>query len=90
MTREEAIEYVAYFTGLTRETLEEELKAGMVAIVALRHKAVLLPEYGVNGMSRDECSWAFLDMGAKQDTGMYGDVYYFKDMEKVGVWVEEN
>lgn len=90
MTREEAIQYVAdniYCTD--RSTIEETLEDGSCALVRLRNEAYLLPALGVDGSSRDESSWAFLDMWSKVDTGIYGDVYYFKDMKKKEVWVEE-
>ena len=51
------------------------------AVVRLRKKAVALPEYGEDGSARDESDWAYFDMARKIDTGMYGDVYYFKDTD---------
>lgn len=71
MTRNQAVQHI-------RDNYFPLFKMGDgYALVRLRHKAVLLPEYGIDGSSRDESEWALLDMFTKVDTGMYGEVYYF-------------
>ena len=90
MTRQDAIQFVADYIFVTdRRTIEECLEEGSCALVRLRNEAYLLPAEGYDGSLRDESNWAFLDMWAKMDSGIYGAVYYFKDMEKKEVWVEE-
>jgi len=48
-----------------------------IALFRLRHKAICLPEIGVNGQGRDEADWCYIDACGKIDTGEYGDIYYF-------------
>lgn len=85
MTYQEAIEYVKDNYPFDHT----DLMTGHAAIVRLRNKCVLLPEIGVDGSERDNSTWAYLDMTAKVDTGLYGDVYYFNDKKKVMKWVNE-
>lgn len=85
MTKERALEYVAENYPFDWELYDE----GYTAIVRIRASAVILPEIGVDGSVRDENTWAYLDMTGKIDTGMYGDVYYFRDMKKATVWLKE-
>lgn len=47
------------------------------ALIELRHKAIMFPELGVNGVERDSAQWMYIDGEGKIDTGMYGEVYYF-------------
>ena len=90
MTRQDAIQFVADNILVdTREYTESLLEDGSCGLVQLRNEAYLLPEQGYDGSLRVESDWAFLDMFAKLDTGIYGAVYYFKSMEKKEVWVEE-
>ena len=70
-TKEEALEFVKKAGYPCSED------SPYCAVVALRHEAVILPEYGCDGSVRDESEWAYFDMAGKIDTGMYGDVYYF-------------
>lgn len=46
------------------------------ALVKIRHKNIIFPEYGVDGSLRDSSEWAFLDMTGRIDAGEYGDIYY--------------
>lgn len=70
MSKREAIEYA-------KEHFSYDKNSDFCALVRLRHKAVMFPEYGTNGRLRDDCNWAYFDMAGKIGTGMYGDVYYF-------------
>lgn len=73
MTYKEAKEYVKnngpYYKGC--------LKDGSCALLRIRNKCLILPEFGVNGRMRDGCEWAYININGKVDTGLYGDVYYF-------------
>ena len=77
MTRKEAKEYVKANFGVTLGKNADSLVKEGCALVSLRHTNNCLPEIGVNGMPRDCCEWAFIDMYEKIDTGCYGAVYYF-------------
>lgn len=69
MNRQEVIYYA-------REGLGLDFNTDWITAVRLRHKAVLLPEMGVDGSLRDESEWAIIDMAEKIDTGEFGCVYY--------------
>lgn len=75
MTKIEALKFVGehypYTSGLDEGT----------ALFRLRHRTICLPEYGVNGVRRDDAEWCYIDAWGKIDTGMYGDIYYFSDKE---------
>lgn len=74
MTKEEAIRFVS-------EHYPYDPESDYCALLRIRHKAVSLPKYGVNGVIRDVAEWAYIDAAGKIDTGMYGDVYYFNEKE---------
>ena len=62
MTRKEAKEYVKANFGVTLGKNADSLVKEGCALVRLRHTNNCLPEIGVNGMPRDCCEWAFIDM----------------------------
>lgn len=75
MTYSEAKKYVQ--THIFEDFDFDKAISGSFALVALRHKAIMFPEIGTNGIMRDDADWAFIDMWGKIDSGMYGDIYYF-------------
>jgi len=85
MTREEALRYAIDNYPFD----SNEYERGYCTVVRLRKCAEILPEFGVDGSVRDESTWAYMDMTAKVDTGIYGDIYYFSDMKRAQVWVKE-
>jgi len=72
-----------YFgSGEGEEAIDEAIKflkenRDHVALLRLRHKAEFLPEIGCNCEPRDNSEWVLIDMYDKQDTGIYGSVFYF-------------
>ena len=75
MTKIEALKFVE-----EHYPYSPELDEG-TALFRLRHRAVCLPEWGVNSVRRDDAEWCYIDAWGKIDTGMYGDIYYFSDKE---------
>lgn len=74
MSREEALNYAKENFGYNEDS---KICVEFCAIIPLRHKAMFLPEYGIDGSVRDNSDWAYIDMLEKIDTGEYGSVRYF-------------
>ena len=73
MTLKEAKAYVKKNFGTDVEKEEG------CTVFKLRNQAWYLPEEGNDSSKRDSSDWVFIDGVAKQDSGTYGAVYYFKD-----------
>lgn len=73
MEKKRAKEYVANILEYGKEWENNDY----CALICLRNKCIVLPEYGIDGSVRDDSEWAFIDCTDKQDTGLYGAVYYF-------------
>lgn len=71
MNKKEAKAYVKSVIGVTMKGND------YAGLFRLRHKAVMLPEVGVDGSLRDESEWCFFEAAEKIDSHMYGCFYYF-------------
>lgn len=71
------------------ETFYNGVDDDYMAVVKIRHDCAWLPECDAWGNKQSENDWACIETSTKIDTGVYGDVRYFKNMTLEETWVEE-
>lgn len=82
MDRYDARDYAA-------ETFYNGMDTDYLAVVRIRHNCAWLPEEDAWGNKQSENDWACIETSTKIYNGIYGDLHYFKDMERVEKWVEK-
>lgn len=78
MTKREAKKYIK-----KNFYVDIDIQFPWVALIRLRHEAVIFPEYDICGNPRDSAEWAYIDASEKIDTGMYGAIYYFGERSEI-------